>query len=293
MLRKLIIGFILASIVNLFVSSFFYTPKMYFIMEENSEMTTKYNILNDKINSASLSLAEIRHRDLNVYRTLFAADTTTVQGAYSPYNYSKYESFEDDKYHATILNSWLALDDLARRMYVSSISLDELQELSKDKGDMAEAIPAIWPLDRTLMRGNIGAFGYRIHPIYKRYIMHEGIDMGGPRGTPIYATGNGIISSAKTVSGYGKQILIDHGFGYQTRYAHLDDIGVEVGQEVKRGEQIGKLGNTGRSTGPHLHYEVIYMGRHVDPINYFSRDMPEDEYAKIIESATSTTYEQD
>lgn len=289
--RKLIIGFILASIVNLIFSSFFYTPKMLFIIRENNEMMVKYEILNDKIASASSRLAQIRHRDINVYRTFFAADTVAIRGAYTPYSQSKYAAFTGDQYESTMLDSWLAVDDLARRLYVASLSLDELQELAKDKEVMAECIPAIWPIDRTLMRGNIGAFGNRLHPIYKRYIMHEGIDMGGPRGTPVYATGNGTIVSTRTVSGYGKQILIAHGFGYETRYAHLDKIDVALGQQVKRGEKIGELGNTGRSTGPHLHYEVIYMSRHVDPINYFSRDMPEEEYARIIESATTTTYE--
>lgn len=293
LLRKVIIGFILASIVNLIFSTFFYTPKMYFIMEENNELIVKYNILNDKISSSSLQLADIRHRDINVYRTLFAADTIEVKGAYTPYNQNKYASFATDKYESTILSSWLKLDDLARRLYVTSLSLDELQELSKDKEAMAEAIPAIWPMDRTLIRGNIGSFGRRLHPIQKKYIMHNGVDMGGNKGTPIYATGNGMIISARVNSGYGKQILIEHGFGYKTRYAHLDKIDVVVGQHVKRGEKIGELGNTGRSTGPHLHYEVIYMDKHVDPINYFSRDMPEEEYAKIIESATMTTFEQD
>lgn len=290
-LRKFIIGFILASIVNLVISSFYYTPKMYFIMEDNNELKVKYNILSDKIASASSRLAQVRHRDVNVYRALFAADTTDIKGAYTPYNQIKYASFSGDKYESIILDTWLEIDDLARRLYVASLSFDELQELSKDKELMAEAIPAIWPMDRTLIRGNIGSFGNRLHPIYKRYIMHNGIDMGGPRGTPIYSTGTGVISSAKVVSGYGKQVLIDHGFGYQTRYAHLDKIDVAVGQQVKRGEKIGELGNTGRSTGPHLHYEVIYMNRPVDPINYFSRDMPEEEYAKIIESATTTTFE--
>jgi murein DD-endopeptidase MepM/ murein hydrolase activator NlpD len=132
----------------------------------------------------------------------------------------------------------------------------------------------------------------RRHPIYKRYLMHNGIDLGGQRGVDIYATGNGYIDVSTGVkSGYGKQVLINHGFGYQTRYAHLSKITVVSGQYVKRGEKIGELGNTGRSTGPHLHYEVIYMGKHLDPINFLRRDMTDEELQKIVNEARATTYE--
>ena len=146
--------------------------------------------------------------------------------------------------------------------------------------------------DRRNLRGHIGAFGSRVHPISGRISGHQGIDLGGRTGNPVYATGDGTVAfNNEGVRGYGLQVLIDHGFGYKTRYAHLSKILVSPGQKVKRGELIGEVGSTGRSTGPHLHYEVIYRGQHVDPINYFSRDMTEAEFEKIIESARATTYE--
>lgn len=183
---------------------------------------------------------------------------------------------------------------MTRRTYLQSRSLDELQLLATDKEHMATAIPAIWPIDKRDLRNSIGAYGGRMHPIYKRYIKHDGIDLPAKIGDPVYATGNGVVQSTDIGfrnRGYGRQILIDHGFGYKTRYAHLSQIDVEPGQHVTRGEQIGRVGNTGASTGPHLHYEVIYMGHTVDPINYFRRDMDDEEFERIIRAARETTYE--
>lgn len=291
-LRKLLIAFIIASIFNLLFSFFFYTPKMYRINENNRALIIKYNILNDKIDAASQKLAELRHRDKSVYRSLFAVDTMNIHGVYTLYSETKYDRLRSDMYTPLMSQTWMSLDAMSRLLYLQSKSLDELELLSKNKELMAEAIPAIWPIDRKFLRGNIGAFGRRRHPIHNSMSDHKGIDMGANTGTPIYATGNGRISfDLDGVSGYGKQIVIDHGFGYRTRYAHLSKILVTPGQTIKRGEMIGEVGNTGQSNGPHLHYEVIYMRRPVDPLNYFSRDMSEEEFAKIVESAQATTYE--
>ncbi len=183
---------------------------------------------------------------------------------------------------------------MTRRTYLQSRSLDQLQMFATDKEYMATAIPAIWPIDKRNLRNRIGSYGGRMHPIYKRYIKHEGIDLPAKTGDPVYATGNGIVQSTDIgfrSRGYGRQILIDHGFGYKTRYAHLSQIDVEPGQRVTRGEQIGRVGNTGGSVGSHLHYEVIYMGHTVDPINYFRRDMSATEFERIIQAAQETTYE--
>ena len=293
-LRKVLIGFILASIVNLVFSYFFFTPKMYNINRANSELLLKYDILNSKIAAANSKLMEIKMRDNNVYRSLFAADTLSVDGIYTPYSDAKYASFMDDHFAPLMLGTWHSLDAMTRLLYLESRSLDELEVLAKNKELMADAIPAIWPIDKRTLRGGIGAFGTRVHPILRRTIFHKGIDMGSRMGSPVYATGNGRVSfDTQGVSGYGKQILLNHGFGYKTRYAHLSKILVVPGQYVKRGEKIGEVGSTGRSTGPHLHYEVLYRNQNVDPLNYFSRDMSEEEFARIIESAKETTFEAD
>ena len=284
-LRKVLIGFILASIVNVLFSFFFYTPKMYRISRDNNELLIKYNMLNDKLRAATARLQEIRHRDNSVYRSLFGTDSLNMQGIYTPYP-------DNDLYTPLMVSTWKELDGMSRLLYLESKSLDELEELSKNKEMMAEAIPAIWPVNKRNLRGHIGAFGTRRHPVTGRIAGHQGIDLGGRVGDPVYATGNGRVAfNNEGERGYGKQVLINHGFGYKTRYAHLSKILVAPGQYVRRGELIGEVGSTGRSTGPHLHYEVIYRGLHVDPLNYFSRDMSEEEFAKIVESAQATTYE--
>lgn len=295
-LRRVLIGFILACVVNFLFSFFFYTPKMHRISKDNRELLMQYGLLQDRIQAASHRLDEIRHRDNAVYRPLFAADTLALPGIYIPYPERRYAHLQGDEYSALITDTWKSLDDIARRIYLESKSFDELQVLARDKEKLATSIPAIWPVDKRNVRGNIGAFGPRNHPIYHRYIVHEGIDLGGHIGDPVYATGDAVVIHTETGlarRGYGKQILLDHGFGYRTRYAHLSKILVAQGQKVRRGELIGLVGSTGGSTGPHLHYEVMYTGRHVNPINYFRRDMDEAEFERIIRSARATTFESD
>ena len=265
---------------------------MYRIGERNNELLLKYDILNDKIDAATAKLEELRHRDNRVYRSLFASDSLNLRGIYTDYPDTKYARMEDDMYAPLMTGTWKNLDAMSRLLYLESKSLDQLEVLSKDKEEMAEAIPAIWPINKRNLRGRIGAYGSRLHPILGRVRNHKGIDLGGRIGDPVYATGNGRIAFDNMgSSGYGKQIVIEHGFGYKTRYAHLSKVLVEPGQKVRRGELIGEVGNTGLSKGPHLHYEVIYRGHTVDPINYFSRDMTAEEFEKIIESAQATTYE--
>ncbi len=290
-LRKVLIGFILASVVNLLFSYFFLTPKMYNINRANNELLLKYDILNSKIAAANSRLMEIKQRDNNVYRSLFAADTLSVDGIYTPYSDAKYAAFRGDRFAGLMLSTWHSLDAMARVLYLESRSLDELETLSRNKELMADAIPAIWPIDKRSLKHRIGAFGTRVHPILGRSIFHKGVDLGAKQGTPVYATANGRVAfDNEGASGYGKQVLLNHGFGYKTRYAHLSKMLVVPGQLVKRGEKIGEVGNTGRSTGDHLHYEVIYKNRNVDPLNYFSRDMSEEEFSRIIDDA-ATTYE--
>lgn len=295
--RKLLIAFMLAAVINILYASMFYTPKLEHLNRQNRELMLKYQILNDRLSADMKKLREIKHRDNFVYRALFAADSLSIDGIYNSYPQSKYASMAESRFTSVMLDTWYETDAFARQLYQESVSFDQLQSLSKDKEKMSTAIPAIWPINKKNLKGHIGAFGQRIHPIYHRYIFHKGIDLGGHVGDPVYATGNAVVEQIETRytprRGYGKQIVLDHGFGYQTRYAHLSDIFVQPGQVVRRGELIGKVGTTGGSTGPHLHYEVLYTGKNVDPINYFRRDMDETEFERIIESAKETTFETD
>ncbi len=209
-----------------------------------------------------------------------------------PLDYVDPSRFAHSRYGAAISYAGGSLSLLRERLYRQSVSLDTLQVMAKDKERMTEAIPAIWPLDRNRIR-NIGAFGIRVHPIFKTVKRHDGVDFSGEKNTPIYATADGVVSKNTVESGYGNSVVIDHGYGYQTRYAHLNKSLVKVGQRVHRGEKIALMGNTGRSTGTHLHYEVIYRGVHVNPLSYVSRDMSDEDFRKIIESAKNVIYEQD
>ena len=291
-LRRMLVGFIAISLLNMAISYLFYTPKMHHIAAENRELVLKYEILQDRIRSAQSKIDEIYHRDRYVYRSLFSADTLSLQGINNPYHDSKYAHLQGDEYSELMTSTWLSMDALARNIYATSLSMDELQTLARSKEDMASAIPAIWPIDRTKLRA-FYAFGVRkSHPIYKTRRMHKGVDMSTDYGVPVYATGDGVvekIEQGKRRRGYGRQIVINHEFGYKTRYAHLLKMFVEKGDSVKRGQLIAEVGSSGGSTGPHLHYEVIYMGKNVNPVNYFNRNMTSDEYRQLMENTKFNT----
>lgn len=295
LIRKILLGFIFVSFANVLFSFFFLTPKMYSIHRENRDMVIKYRILQDRIRTAQQQVEEIRHRDRNVYRSLFSSDTLALQGIYQEYPAEKYSALQGDEYEQLMIPTWKQLDQLARSIYAASLSLDELQQLSTDKEQMTTAIPAIWPMDRSAMKGHIGAFNpRRYHPILHRIQPHNGVDLPCTRGTLIYATGDAVVDKAYPQGfngGFGRQVILNHGFGYKTRYAHLDKVLVERGDTIRRGQVIGHAGNTGRSTSTHLHYEVLYKGRPVNPINYFNKDLTEAEYTKLMENMRETNYE--
>ncbi|MBR5885630.1 MAG: M23 family metallopeptidase [Alistipes sp.] len=292
LLRKLLIGFIVISLLNLIISYCFYTPKLFSIDNNNKELVIKYNILQDRIRTLESKIDDIHYRDISVYRSLFSVDTLTIDGIYNPYPDSKYAALQDDEYTSLMTNSWKSIDNLARKTYAASLSLDQLQILAKNKERMSFAIPAIWPIDRTQLDW-FYSFGMRArHPIYKTRKMHKGVDLSCKLGVPVYATGDAIVEmtdKGMRRRGYGQQVLLNHEFGYKTRYAHLHKIYVKAGDRVSRGQLIGEVGSTGGSTGPHLHYEVIYMGRHVNPVNYFNRNMSTEEYKQLVEKMKTNT----
>ncbi|MFI3330404.1 MAG: M23 family metallopeptidase [Rikenellaceae bacterium] len=291
-MKKILLGLIIASILNLIYAVFMFTPKLRAMQLEKQELTLKYQILQEKISDSKMSLLEIKHRDHKVYRNLFAIDTLQIEGIYTPYPEEKYQQFMGYEFSPLIKKTWLELDLLTRLSYNQSLSLDELQILSRDKEKMATAVPAIWPIERGAVRGSLGLYGRRFHPILKRWMKHYGTDFAAPTGTPIYASGDGVVTkNTHPYYAYGYHVNIDHGFGYKTRYAHMSKILVKVGEKVSRGDTIGLVGSTGRSTGPHLHYEVIFNGEHVDPLNYFRRSMSIDEIERILEAAQMITYE--
>lgn len=289
--RLLLIIFILALIANFMFSYFFYTPKMWALRQQNNDIVMKYELLKDKIAADTRKLNEIRTRDAAVYHSIFSIDTLNIKGVWSPYPETKYKDAQYARYTPLMQSSWSELDGLTRLLYAQSVSFDQIEKLAVDKDMMAECIPAIWPIDKRKLRGSIGAFGGRIDPVYGGWGGHKGIDLAAPHGTPIYATAMGTVMQDDNGRGYGIQIMINHGFGYKTRYAHLSGKSVKPGDVVKRGQIIGYMGSTGKSTGTHLHYEVIYRNNPVNPIGYFSKNMTQEEFKEIIDRAKETIYE--
>ncbi len=296
LLRKILLGFILVSVVNVVFSYFFYTPKIYRINRDNRELIIRYRILQDRIRTAQRSIDDIRTRDNNVYRSLFGTDTLLIEGVWQPYPDTKYAHMAEDDFAPLMIGTWQQLDALAREVYLESVSMDELQSLARNKEQLSTAIPAIWPISRKALHGDhIGAFSMRrLHPVLGYVRPHRGIDLGCDRGTPVFATGDATVEIADEHGyngGYGHMVLLDHEFGYKTRYAHLSRVHVKKGQKVVRGQLIAETGNTGISQGPHLHYEVIRKGVPVNPINYFNRDMTPEEYDHLMEHLRETKYE--
>ena len=281
---RLVVTMLIAAITNILFSATLDTPKMSSIRRDNKRLEQRFEILQGKVASAERTLADIRHRDQYVYRPLLGVDTLNIPAVYSDYLDSKYEYMLADEYYGEMtIAAWKRMDRLMRSIYYSSLALDTTQKLAEHKEEYSSIIPAIWPSDRTKLQRVSSLYGMRNHPILGIWRMHEGIDLTAPKGTAVYATGNGTVSQSQVRNGYGELIEIDHGFGYKTRYAHLSARFVKAGDKVTRGQVIGEVGNTGVSSGPHLHYEVRYRESTVNPIHFFNKDMSAEAYKEIQE----------
>ncbi len=287
-----VFGFLSASIVAgaiflIGAYNFIDSPKEKILKREIENYKMQTAMLNQKTDIIVGVLRELQDRDASIYRSVFEADPISAnvrQGGFG--GVEKYRELEGYDNSEMIISLNKKVDQLNKQLYVQSKSYDELSKLASRKTDFLAAIPAIQPISNKDLRHMASGFGYRIHPIYKTHKMHEGIDFTAPTGTPIYATGNGkVIDPDKGMSGYGNFVVIDHGFGYRTLYGHMSRVKVRAGQKIKRGELIGYVGNTGLSSGPHLHYEVIKGERKINPINYFFNDLTEQEYSAMRELA--------
>lgn len=291
-LLRLVVTLIIAVICSYTVSTFIDTPKMHSIRKENLRLKREYTILMEKIDASEQILADIKHRDHYVYRPLLGIDTLSdpeIMRVYSEYNDSKYASNTSDQYGAMIADGWRRMDNLTRHIYYASVSLDATQEMATNKEEFSTVIPAIWPIDRTKLRSVSSLYGMRKHPRYGTWRKHEGVDLAAPKGTPVYATGNAVVSQARWRNGYGELIELNHGFGYKTRYGHLSKMYVKEGDSVTRGQVIGEVGNTGVSTSSHLHYEVRFRDNTVNPIHYFNKDMSPEAYIELMQQIEEST----
>ena len=281
---------VFGSIVLLLAYNFLDSPKEKQLKRELEEMTVQYEILQQRMELASAVLEDLQHRDDQVYRVIFEAEPIPSEVREAGFGgVNRYKEMEGYDNSELMVNSSRTIDKLYRRLYIQSKSYDEVFELVKKKAELLASIPAIQPITKKSIARLASGYGYRIHPIYKTSMMHEGIDFTAPIGTEIYATGNGTVAKVEyNGRGYGNNVIINHGFGYSTLYAHMSRFAVRPGQKIKRGDVIGYVGSTGSSTGPHVHYEVIKNGKKIDPINFFFNDLTAEEYDKIREQASQS-----
>jgi murein DD-endopeptidase MepM/ murein hydrolase activator NlpD len=276
--------FILASIIfsTLFVSHFD-TPEMKTLRKENQQLISQYNSLNSKLSQLEVVLDEIQVRDDNIYRVIFGKnpipESVRKAGFGGVDKYSELQSFNDAE---LVLNTSKKVDILSKQAYIQAKSYEDVLNLAIKKEEELASTPAIMPINNKDLLFTSSGWGMRIHPVYNVAMFHWGIDFVAPTGTKIYATGDGVVEDIETLrTGHGKHVVINHGFGYKTLYAHLSRFSVKPGDTVKRGQVIGFVGSTGTSTAPHLHYEVHKDGNNVDPKHYFFKDLTPEMFEQL------------
>lgn len=281
---------ILAYGIYTLFSTYFESPQVLILKNEIREMEYGYAQVQGEVNELRAILHNVEQRDDNIYRTVLGAEP--IEKSVRDAGIGGTDRYADIRaknlsHEDLLIEVHEQVDQLRRQIYIESKSQDEVVQLAEKKEKLYAAIPAIQPISNKQLVAIASGFGLRIHPIYKLRKMHTGIDFAATIGTPIYATADGRVDVADIkFSGYGKCIEIDHGFGYRTRYAHMHEFAVRAGQNIKRGDLIGYVGNTGQSTAPHLHYEVLINGSQVDPVHYFYNDLSAAEYAKVLELAS-------
>lgn len=278
-------GVVLAVLAFAFIDS----PKEAMLKREINQYKHQLRVLNDRVNRDSEVLADLESRDSAVYRTIFEAEPVGADKRVPAYlSYEELQGFDCSE---EIEQATRRIDTLTQRLYVQSLSLDELYKMAGSKQQRMAAMPAIMPVAKNRCK-IVSGFGMRYHPILRRRRMHTGIDLSAHQGTPVYATADGVVTvSGRSAgfSGYGICVVVNHGFGFQTLYAHLSGTKVKNGQKVKRGELIGYVGRTGLAQGSHLHYEVIQNGNRVNPVYFFFNDLTPSEYEDVIEAANQET----
>ena len=297
-LRVLLISLAVLGITFLFailLFTFFKSPKEKMQARELEYMKLQYEILNDRLDNLELLMTDMEQRDNNLYRVMFEADP--IPNSVRRSGFSDADRYADMYGYinsSQVVNASRKLDVIASQLYHQSVSYDTLFALARNKSDMLAHIPAIFPLKETEIKYISSYFGYRPDPIYKISKFHSGIDFSTAMGTEAYATGDGVVFDVERNDwGYGNMVILDHGYGYKTRYAHLKKAAVRKGQKVKRGQLIGYIGNTGKTTGVHLHYEVLKNDVQIDPINFFYNDLTPDQYNQILEQSTLPTQTMD
>ncbi len=277
----------LIMLLVLLSSTLIETPKEIAQAREIDNYQLQYEQLNRKMQQIESVLDNLQDRDNQIYRVIFEANPISEDvrkaGFGGVNRYADLEGFENSE---LVVSTTKRMEILSKQVVVQSKSLDEIQRMALDKEVLLSAIPSIQPINNEDLRRMASGYGWRTDPFTKTRRKHKGMDFSAPTGTPIYATSDGkVIRVDGRAPGYGKHIRIDHGFGYVTLYAHLSKYNVRSGQEVKRGDVIGFVGNTGRSVAPHLHYEIRKDGVPVNPINFYYGDLNTEEFNALLEAA--------
>ena len=295
-----IVGIVVSFIVTLISFKAIQKSNDSELARANTQLEKDLHDLKIDVEFTNKVLQHLQDTDDNIYRSIYEAEPipSYKREFGTGGNQKKYDQYKGFSHSELIIEIRKSLEEVQKKMVTQSESYDELKQLVKTKKEMLAAIPSIQPIANKDLTRLASGFGFRMHPIYKIKKMHTGIDFTADRGTDIYATGNGVIEKAGRMSGYGKVVIIDHGFGYKSLYAHCSKHMVKVGQKVKKGDVIALVGNTGVSTGPHVHYEVRKREKSsngkstykpVNPVNYFFNDLSPEEYEKVIEISSRPT----
>ena len=290
-----IFGFVAAALVTAGLISylafqFIGSPKEKILQQQNEDLKDNYRQLKDRIQSIQQQMQELEKRDNDVYRAIFEAnpvpDSARAKQLESQLEIATIQRLKDNQLVASIVTT---LNNLSSRLSAQKKSYDEVEELVKNKEKLLSHTPAIQPVSNKDLNRIASGFGYRIDPVYKTTKFHAGLDFSAPQGTPIYATADGTISTAgNSGNGYGNHVIINHGYGYETLYGHMVRVKVKNGQTVKRGEVIGWVGSTGKSTGPHCHYEVHKNGEKINPIYFFFNDLSPEQFDMLLKKAAAS-----
>lgn len=292
-LRILLLAALLAAGFYILMFYCLNSPTQENLRLENAQLRSQYSVLNRRLDNALKVMANIQNRDDNFYRVMMQMDPIgkgqRLAGLNNEKRYRSLSSLNDAE---LVMNVTRSMDLLDRQLYAQSLSFDELRNSAGKEKDKLAHIPSVLPIDISDYTVSSG-YGYRRDPVYGSTKFHEGLDFAADIGTPVFATADGRVELAERKGGYGNCIDITHGYNYLTRYAHLSEILVKEGQEVRRGEIIGRVGSTGKSTGPHLHYEVRFKDEPQNPVNYYFMDLTPEQYAEMIQAAENAGHVMD
>lgn len=291
------VAFVVASAALSFVFFWLFTavfgfelPKTILLKSVNERWISDMDLMNRQLDSYDEALEGLGLRDDEIYRNIFGMNRIPTEVRNAGFGgVDRYSYLDNISDKSVLKKTEKRIDVLTKKAFVQSRSYDDVEALSQRAGDMASCRPVVPPIlpDKSQYRLS-SRFGYRSDPISGVSRMHTGLDFAAHQGTPVYAPGDGVVESVSfSIFGYGNSVVIDHGFGYKTRYGHLRDILVTEGMRVRRGQNIATIGNSGKSTGPHLHYEIMYKGSYVNPANFMDMEMPVDEYSSMVGNAVS------